>query len=324
MTRYGVHRLLKHNALKEPSAAVLTVVAALFFSIFFSCKSASPVIPSVDPFALINPDASFYVYMPVKANQKFAQKMLCAEFEGMSEKDAAQIAGRTDTLIFASDFENSPSMFQIAASGKYPLAAVQLSLTESNGWRKKIYSETTVPYAYYLQKGGSLQIAIPSSVCAVLSDDVAQMISLYEKALASELLQEEKLTKPVNDTAVTSTSPDGWNEGVYDFLSCGKPGEIKFIAYHPASFVTLLLKKDINLGIETIAGTMVQNAKEGIFNLELNIEVTDTRAIKAALSMLKIALFPVPAEIVQIDQNHIKITSLTITWDGLTRLLVKK
>lgn len=306
--------MLKHNALKGASAAVFAVAAALFFVIVVSCKSAPAAKEAeIDPVALVDTNASFYFYMPVKANAEFAKKVLCKKIEGLSEKDAESIVNHTKTIVIASGIQNNNSAFQIATSGSYPLIAVQASLTESNGWRKKISADSACPYTYYVQKGTMMQLSVPSSNSALVSEDIQPMMQKYQNSMLMQSSPE----------AEYKNAPDGWDEKTYDFLTCGKPGEIKFIAFNPASFVAGFLKKDIKLGIQSISGTMTQNAKSGIFNLELNVEVTDSRTIKAALSMLKIALFPIPAEIVQVDENHIKITSITITWDGLTDLLVR-
>ena len=66
----------------------------------------------------------------------------------------------------------------------------------------------------------------------------------------------------------------------------------------------------------------MQSKDENLFALTLEIELNNPVIVKAAVKMLKLALFPVPAKIVQVGSSKIIISDISFSWKELIKLLM--
>jgi len=309
MIRFGVLQLQKHNNCGELAGMVFAVSAALFFGLFVSCASRPPVI-AVDPLSVIDPEAAVYVVIPEKIHSAFVEKLLITEIAGLSQNDAHRIADRMGTCWIAGGFrKESGKYFQVAASGNYPELIVKSVFTRKNGWIEKNYQGKPIQYSYYQNLSSGVETAFLSSTFVCVSNQVLSMVEQYDRSIMNERIG--------NDFEKFSYKQD-----VSLWLSDHSSTDIRFYLQNPSLYTTQLLGKGASLGIETVTGVVSENkTKEGVFNLELTIQLNDPRTIKAAVALLKIALFPVPAKIIPIDNTHIVITEITLSGDALISMI---
>lgn len=310
MTKSGVLLLLKHKS-DGVAAKFLSLAAALFFTLtVFSCKSAPKAEP-VDALNLIDCKAPLLIYIPVKANEEFV-KYAIASIAGLEEKDAGTIAGRADVIAISTGVKGE---YEIAIEGSFPKIGINSALTEKKGWKQSLSTETTIPLSFYSSKDYGIQVASPDSSLFLAAQNVHPVLKRYENEQHRLLLAAEG----IDDTI----SKDVMDPVIYEFLKDNQNQEIRFYSQQPASFIKTFLGKVVGLGIDNLSGTLVQSKADKTFALKLDLELSSGAVTKAAVKMLKVALFPIPAKIVQTGAMHIQITDISLTYKQLIKLITQ-
>ena len=312
MIKFGVLLLKKpnYNATVKEKIFLLAVAFALF--VFSACKSA-PSAPDVDILDLVDSSSPLLIYFPVKSNEEFL-KYAFSTIAALEESSAEKIVNRTDYVVLAVPAEKKN--FQIAMRGTYPAIGIKSALSEKKGFLKNTCKETTFPYSYYENQQNALQISSPDSNTICVSSTVSPLLVNYENQVNKILDSTQTSQDNKKEDAFRSL-----DEKIYKYLTENESGEIRFYSTSPTSFISYFLGKVTNLGLNSLMGTLSNSKKENTFALRLELELSNPATAKAVCAMLKLALFPVPAKIVQTTSSKIVITDISLTWNKLIKLI---
>lgn len=277
------------------SASIKTVFAFFFLALlFFGCKSA-PIVNPVDPAELLSSDRAIYMTVPVQPNEEFVVRAV-EKIAGCSEKDARKIAERTEKIYIS---VGSLGEVELAAKGDFPSNMIGFALTEKKGWKKTTFKE----YQYFTGTQSSYQISLPSPEVAVVAQNIEPMLEKYDDAANNDLHQ---------------VSMD---EEIYAFLENEESGSIEVFAPVPKAFIRTFIGANVNSPVQSISGTFTNISAEKEFGLKLSVKMNDPRTMKAAVAALKIALFPIPAKVVQSGESTISVTDITLGYDELLKFM---
>lgn len=281
--------MLKHNFLRL--AATVIAAAGLFFT---SCKSAPKENP-VDPVELLDDNGGIYLQVPVQPNKDFVTAAI-KKIAKCSENDAQKISERLENLYICVAANGTA---QLAASGTFPSKLIGMVLSEKNGWNKNTYLD----YVYYKNRSSNYQLSIPSNSVACVSQNSEVMLSRYEEIAKNDIHN------------VTM------NEKVYNFLHGNNTSDIMVYSPLPKVFIRTFIGANVNAPVESIDGQF-KSLKDGKqFGLKIVLEMEDPRTVKAACAALKIALFPIPAKIVQTGTKQITVTDITLDYNDLLKFI---
>ncbi len=304
MIRNGESLLLRRR--NKGAASFVLAAAVFFFSLLaFSCSS-TPEAEKVEPLSLVDPSAPLVIYIPAGRNRAFVEYAL-SQMAGLSEKSSSTVAERTDCIAVSTD---SSGAFEIASSGSYPKIGINSAFSEKNGWKSSRSNQTDFPFNIYSSEKYDIQVSSPDTSLIAAGRYVSPMLRRYEN--------ERRL-------AVTGSEAEGGGNDldskIYDYLRGGDENEIRFYSSNPAGFISKFLGKTVGLGLNSIRGSLVQAEADNTFALDLELELSDRAVAKAAVKILKLALFPVPAKIVQTEETDIKITDISLTYSQLLGLV---
>ena len=188
---------------------------------------------------------------------------------------------------------------------------MNLALTEKNGWKSKKSDNTNFPFLIYSSSENQIELSSPDSSTVLLSMEVEPMLQRYEKA----------------QTVWQDSAADNKEEmiaKVYEYLTDFSTSEIRFYAQNSSLFFNKVVGKVLNLGIKDVYGSLASSAKaKEKFALTLNLELSNEAVTKAAVKLLKVALFPIPAKIVQTGKETIKITDISLSYSQLLNFIKK-
>ncbi|MCR5724606.1 MAG: hypothetical protein K6G80_05920 [Treponema sp.] len=279
---------------------VLQVLAAVSSLVLASCASV-PRFATVDMLDLLGSSASLYLYVPPQAFEDEACALLNGTVSGLAEKDARRIVKRTSAVYIAA---GSREGLSLAASGSYPAGAVKSALSEKHGWKASPVSGTATTYTYYKQAGQKLELALPAPGLVCISKDVSQMVRSYDALVSG-----------------AAVSEGGWNPALYTYLTERPEDEIRFASPDPSAFIKTLFGSKQQIGLLSVYGSIKRSKSPEKCALTVMLEVADPRMIKATAALVKLAVFPVAAEIRITDSQHIQITEYTMSWKKLYGLM---
>ncbi len=281
---------------------VLAIASAVFIE---SCKSV-PDNPEVDPLALLDTDAAMYIYIPAAQNAPFLTSAF-SKAANISESDAEKLVSRTKVLACAAGISGNRT--ELSALGNYPVKYLKYAVNENNGWSEQSMLFAERAYALYQNERKNIQLSLPSSKNAVLSPSVLNMLNKYDfNAFAAS-------------SPAAGSIPAGFDEAVYAQLTGGTKGEINFYSEKPALFISSFLGKNVDIGITKISGYLLPSKNGKEYGVTVKLELADPRTIKAASVLLKKAMFPVAAKIMQSSSNSLTVTDITVSWNTLINLM---
>lgn len=296
----------RHNTTVCSFKFVLLCCTVFFLFSLFSCKSVQEF-ESVEPLNLIDSNAPLIVYIPATENRKVVEYFL-KEFAQLSQKNIQTVSSRTKNIAVSSDFLGN---YQIASEGTYPKLGMNLALTEKNGWKSKKSDNTNFPFLIYSSSENQIELSSPDSSTVLISQKVEPMLQRYESA--QSVLQDSSAEKK-----------EEMSVKVYEYLTDSSASEIRFYAQNSSLFFNKVVGKVLNLGIKDVYGSLASSAKaKEKFALTLNLELSNEAVTKAAVKLLKVALFPIPAKIVQTGKETIKITELSLSYSQLLNFIKK-
>lgn len=303
MIKFGEQLLLKLRFNK----VVIFLYAITTLFLLFSCKSV-PSYNYVEPLYLVDSDAPILVYVPVQSNVRFVEHVL-SNFTDISKNDINRIVSRTDNIVISSNLRGN---VEFIIQGSYPAFALKSALSKKNGWLLSNIEDSTFSLCYYSNPDLKFQLFSPDTSTIAVSNDVIPIIKKY--------INEQKLYFDEDDCQFLDSKRI--DPKIFDYLTKAPNGEIKFYAQKPLDFLSKFLGKTFNLGINSLCGSLVQSKNEDLFALTLEIELNNPVIVKAAVKMLKLALFPVPAKIVQAGSSKIIISDISFSWKELIKLLM--
>lgn len=278
-----------------------------FFSVFliFSCKS--PVqLEQVEPLKLIDGGSPVIVYIPVSASKTFVEYAM-TDFFDFSQKNVQSIVSRMENIALALD---SDEKIQIAVEGSFPKAGIKMAFSEKKGWNTQIIKGTNFPFAVYSSASVPFKVAFPDSKTFVASENVSKMLARYESE--HNIFEFGENGK---------NSQDSLPDEIYDFLTDNNASQIRFYSQNPGNLFGKIVGKTINLGLKSLSGSLEASKAEEKFALVLNLELSNPAIAKAAVKMLKVALFPIPAKIVQKGASQIQLSDISLSYNQLGKIL---
>lgn len=284
---------------KFASIAASVLCAAAFF--LSSCASA-PKPKAVNPLSLLGNDNAMYIYVPVDSHKEFVTQALMRLME-LKKSDSDKITGRIRDLYIGTMLGSG---FEISASGNFPPNYAKASLTQKNGWE----SEKYLSYDYFVQSSSAIEVAVPCPENVLLSYKVSDLLDRFDKISLSE------------DGAVENES-DSYKE-MFSFLESNGSDDILLFSSKPDLFFYSFVGTKITLGVDRIKGrfSAIQDKKD-TYGVSLVLEMSDPRTVKAAMRLLQMALFGVPAKISQSGESQITLTDVTLTWNEILDLIAK-
>ena len=298
---------MKHLLMQTKRAGVLPLkkrksffrmLGALTLSVLLASCASLPR-AEVDLLSLLPADEALYLHVPVRSYEDVVTSLLLQAVPGLSEKDGVRIVKRTDDLYLSAGSRNGVSL---ASSGSYPKAAIKAALSEKNGWKAKTIHGSVAEYTLYNSISSPFSLSFPELGVACISENVEPMVRTYDALLGG-----------------AHASSDGFSESLYAYLAENVSGkeEIRFACPNPQSFTKLLFGSKQNIGLTAISGSISRSKNEQNCALSLLLEVSDPRTIKATAALVKLAIFPVAAQVRIAGERTIEITEYTMSWKKL-------
>ena len=276
--------------------------------VLFSCKSTPDAQP-VEPLNLIDATAPVIIYIPATSNRSFVEYAMVL-MAGMSEKDSQTIASRTKNIAISTDSSGS---FQIALEGSYPKIGINIALSEKKGWKSSLTTDTTLPVTFYSSEQYGIQVGNPDSSTLVAGQSVSPMLKRYENEQHRLILASQGVEDSIEENPLDAS--------IYEFLKDNKDVEIRFYSQNPSAFLNKFLGKAVSLGLNNLSGSLIESKADKTFALKLDLELSTNAVAKAAVKILKIALFPIPAKIIQTGETYVQVTDISLTYNQLIKLI---
>lgn len=279
-------------------------------ALFAGCKSA-PVaeqkksLPEVHPLALLDDESSIYIRVPVQHHIELTADILSAEVENLSADDAKTIAQQINLLFAGLGTVKDRSRIQLAANGSFPAIALQTVLTKKNGWNRQEYvaqsNEESLAldyphtFYYFLREDTVFQIAFPSERIFCTGQ---QVFPLLEKYAVRPSYAETDITRWITKES----------------------DHILFYITKPGQYLRNLIGQPVSIGCKSIYGSLiyvpykkVPETYSGNYSLSFTLQLTDARAMKAMLSLLRLAMGMMGGSVSQIDDMSIELSDIPIT-----------
>lgn len=288
----------------------------LFFSFFlFSCKTSVNVSNEVNPLDLIDNKSSFYISIPVQQDVNLVQKMIKSNVPSLSDKNALEIAERTQIIYAGLNKKRKKTEIQLAGKCSIPKIALSNVFTKKNGWQTENISfplneKKQKNYSVYSQKG--FDISFPNEHTAVLGRDVKEMIENFHY-----------LSNPENQSSKQKEKNSSLRlpPQIYEWLS--DSSEVRFYAEKPQSFLSTLTGAALDLKLVYVKGLMVTDPKnDRQYLMDLEFEFKNPKLVTAARGVLTLALGLTDSEVSQPEPNHLLISDIKINKEQLYKILV--
>ena len=288
----------------------------LFFSFFlFSCKTSVNVSNEVNPLDLIDNKSSFYISIPVQQDVNLVQKMIKSNVPSLSDKNALEIAERTQIIYAGLNKKRKKTEIQLAGKCSIPKIALSNVFTKKNGWQTENISfplneKKQKNYSVYSQKG--FDISFPNEHTAVLGRDVKEMIENFHY-----------LSNPENQSSQQKEKNFSLHlpPQIYEWLS--DSSEVRFYAEKPQSFLSTLTGAALDLKLVYVKGLMVTDPKnDRQYLMDLEFEFKNPKLVTAARGVLTLALGLTDSEVSQPEPNHLLISDIKINKEQLYKILV--
>ena len=288
----------------------------LFFSFFlFSCKTSVNVSNEVNPLDLIDNKSSFYISIPVQQDVNLVQKMIKSNVPSLSDKNALEIAERTQIIYAGLNKKRKKTEIQLAGKCSIPKIALSNVFTKKNGWQTEnisfpINEKKQKNYSVYSQKG--FDISFPNEHTAVLGRDVKEMIENFHYLSNPE----NQSFKQKEENSSLHLPPQ-----IYEWLS--DSSEVRFYAEKPQSFLSTLTGAALDLKLVYVKGLMVTDPKnDRQYLMDLEFEFKNPKLVTAARGVLTLALGLTDSEVSQPEPNHLLISDIKISKEQLYKILV--
>lgn len=292
----------KHNKI-NPGKKLIFLLGFSVSLLNFSCKS-SPEIPEVNIFKLVDLTSVFTIYIPVQNNKEFVNSAF-ARFSGFDENSVQKVTNISDEILISLN----KNQISGAVSGSFPSFAVKNVFSEKNGWNSRTFSDSVFPINYYSSSNMNMQVSLVQPTSFLFAEEITPLLKNYDFQLKNIYKNEQIENK------------EFYSAFVENYFLEKNEGEIRFFSTSGKDFAKLLLKKNIDLGIDHVKGKLLNSKAKNTFSLELEISLTNPQMIKAAAKLLKMALFPIPAKIEISGKKSIMISDISLTYNELLSLI---
>ena len=298
--------------LKKLNSKLFYIFIGFICALFFSCKTVSVQNQSqVNPLDLLDNKSAFYLALPASQDKNLVQKMILNNVSGITEKNAKEIAERTQMVYVGLNKSRKSTEVQLSANVNIPKFAISNIFTKKYGWQTlKIASESDNKKEYSVFEREDCTISFPNEKIAVLGRDVPFMIQKYD-----ELSFDGQLDNSDFESFAL-------NPSCYEWLNENN-GEVRFYALKPQSFLRTLMGANLNFKLSYVKGSMVSDPKnDEQYLMNLEFEFKNSSLVLPAKSVLSLAFGLTNSEIYQTSQTQLQIKNIKISKNQLYKLLV--
>lgn len=301
VTNNGVQKLTK---LKQSLAKITSTVILLTSIITLGGCTTVPVLYEIDYMSLLSADNDIFLSLNVQKNKGTLTSMLKKLSPEMKDTDINKIFERTSNLYLGIKFdsEKREQAVEICAVGSYP-SIIASGLTRNKGWTKEMVVLTNASGKALKQKKYShdsgISLALPNPSLLLLSTSSVET-----------LLQ-----------SLVCPYPSDWPQYALNAVS-NKDNDEKIRAYIPNPGI--LLPKILGLGVQlaledatAVCTEIYVPGKTSQLLTDMDLYFKDSRAVKAASALLKLAALGSNMTIEQKGDNHLSIQGLLIPVDVL-------
>ena len=168
--------------------AVSTLTVFLLLSLFGCASGRGGSIPEISTLAVLDGDSDLYIAVPVKHHRELVVSLVSSQ-TGLSEKNASLVAGRMGNLYLGLGCQLDSGRIQISSDGDFPSFAVDMALSEGNGWSKKNYVASSSDEAlsagypnqfrYYSGSGVPYCVSFPTQHEMLVAKDIRPLLENY-------------------------------------------------------------------------------------------------------------------------------------------------
>lgn len=301
--------------MRKSEVYFLFISVAIFMTLaFYGCKT-SPSTPKVQPepekktvekeeelpveqdlvpLALIGKGFSIYASIPVTNHRDLTAELLTEEIENLSDTDAMLIAKRIDMLYAGLGTVSDRSRLEAVAEGNIPPIGIKTTFTKKNGWSKNSYKDDL---SYYAHDDSRYDICFFSQKLFSIAQDLTPVMDRYaEKAVLDETRYTEWISR--------------------------KSDDILFYITRPGQYLRSLIGASINASTDRIYGSM-QHIRGNIYNMQMNIHVTDRSSIQSLKSMLALSFGLTGASLSQKDNETLVLSKVEVTQQQIVNLFTR-
>lgn len=271
---------------KNAFCAVLFVCLA----VSLGCKSSGGVQPEpVEPLALLDGDSSIYLSISASKNAALVSKLLCSRISGLSEKDARQIAERTDSLYAGLGTVKDRSRIQVVSDTSVPKIALNSALSKKNGWKKSAVTCGGFIFEKFTQVSGGFELALSPSGIFCAAQDVAP------------LLQNCVLRTVAEDTP--------WNRWIG-----AETDEIRFYITKPGQYLRGLIGQTVS-GVDAVYGSLrrAEKNQSEIYLMSFYMHLADKRGAAALRALLGLSFAMAGGSVSQTDDYTLMLSGVEVS-----------
>lgn len=290
----------------------LVLFSILFFCLF-SCKSLPLPQENVRALELLDNKSSFYLRIPASMDKDLIEKILRNSVQGLSQKNAASVVERIDTIYVGMIRNRKGTTFQLSADCDFPKIVLDNALTKKNGWEKEpltLKNREGKNVSYQIFKNQSLKLSSPSEHIVCLGRDVLNMVEHYNS------LYNENLDDGYENLLQDAYEWLSYEDGMQD-------NQVRFYAQKPQSFLTLLTGARLNFQLINVRGAMENDPlSDNQYLLRLEFEFKDSRTVPAARGALSLAFGLTDSNVFMESPTHLVVSDIRIEKQSLYRILV--
>lgn len=282
----------------------LSFVSVIFSLMILGCASSANSMPDISSLGLLSHDCDLYIGLEVKNHLDLVVDLVSSQ-TGLSKKDSKTVAEKIRNLYLGVGGATDPNRIEISANGKFPLFAVDIALSESNGWTKNSYEATSSEEAlaakypnkfdYFMNQYIPFKVSFPTKKEMLVSKKLAPMLEKYAQRCGSEFLpyapfvsMEENESK---DVLFYSDSPGNLVKGIF-----GEIAENWF----------------------TKAVGSLSRIDDSAYSLSARLSLADKNRKTVVMALLKLAGFSLE----DLDATTIKIDGIKISRENLAALVL--
>lgn len=302
--------------MRERTVIFSAAAFLMSLAVLSGCRSlpSSSRNDEVHPLALLSPDSSIYINVPVQNHMDLSAAILSAQIEGLTEKSARLLLSRVDNFYLGLGTVKDRSRLEAAALGNIPSVAVDAMLTKKNGWNKNPYTALSseeaqvsgqpVEFDVYSRLGSDFRLSFPSESILCAAKNLDPLLENY--ALHAELGDQEYVPW------ITQESQD-----------------ILFYITKPGQYLRNMIGTTVN-GCDYVSGRMVYfpdsekpSEYSGRYRLTINLHIANPKAMEAFNAMLKLSFGQLGASVRVLENLTIQISDIPVTQKQINDLFTR-
>lgn len=304
----------KHNfprwlSLSKPS---LSKPAIILLSLLVTACKTVPKGTVVDPLDLLDNNSAFYISIPAQTDPDLVKKVLMFKVNGLSPKDADQIAKNVNNIYCGMNRSKKSTEYQITVDADVPLNLIPKAFNEKNGWSILKFKPADSANEYKIYSSPELDLSFPSDKIALIGRDTKGMLVKYDN------ISSIPADNSINDSGYSDLDFD-----MYDWLK-NTGDEIHFYANKPQSFLTLLTGAQLDLKLFYVKGAFfIDPDFPDQYILNLDFLFKNEKYRKAGKTLLTIAFGLTDPQSITIDSDELKITGIKLQKQQLYKLFME-